>query len=29
VVRIDGQGVLELGDDVIGPLAENAVESIL
>lgn len=29
VVRIDGQGVLELSDDVIGPLAENAVESIL
>jgi len=29
VVRIDTDGVAELGDDVIGPLAEQAVESIL
>jgi proteasome beta subunit len=28
VVRIDSEGVLELGDDVVGPLAELAVESI-
>jgi proteasome beta subunit len=29
VVRIDSDGVGELNDDVVGPLAENAVESIL
>ena len=29
VVRIDSEGVGELNDDVVGPLAENAVESIL
>jgi len=28
VVRIDGDGTVELGDDVIGPLAEHAMESI-
>jgi proteasome beta subunit len=29
VVRIDSDGVGELSDEVVGPLAENAVESIL
>ncbi|HLF61365.1 MAG TPA: proteasome subunit beta [Acidimicrobiia bacterium] len=29
VVHIDSDGVRELGDDVVGPLAEQAVESIL
>ena len=28
VVRIDSDGAVELGDDVIGPLAEHAMESI-
>jgi len=28
VVRVDAEGVDELGDDVIGPIAENAMESI-
>ena len=28
VVRIDSDGVAELGDEVVGPLAELAVESI-
>ena len=28
VVRIDSEGAVELGDDVIGPLAEHAMESI-
>jgi proteasome beta subunit len=28
VVRIDSDGVVELGDDVIGPLAESAVGTI-
>ena len=29
VVRVDSDGVAELSDEVVGPLAENAVESIL